>query len=439
MKTIAVVTLGCKTNQYETEAILSRFFQAGYTICDIDHNPDIILINTCTVTKRADYKSRYLVRKALRLGNPNAITIVTGCYVNSDPHFFSSLNGNVISVPNEEKHRIFELLQENKKVEAPSKKQAHYVDFNPDEFHLHTRVPIKVQEGCDCFCAYCILPYTRGKPRSRDPKSIIDQVNSLTKAGVKEIVLTGINLGLYGQDFKHYSLSRLIEEISSKTDILRIRLSSIEPMFFLNNSFAGGIDTELIHSLASNEKVCPHFHIPLQSGADTVLSRMNRPYTTKQFSSVISYIKSEIPDAAIGCDVIVGFPDETEKEFTCTETFIENLPISYLHIFPFSPRPHTAAYRMLGRPHGKVVKKRVQELITIGQEKKKDYLEFLIRDRWPLQTVFENCINGLWTGVSDHYARVYLQDNDIKKGNLKKVIAQKIDVDKNGIIVKLYK
>lgn len=438
MKTIAVNTLGCKTNQYETEAILSQFLQAGYKLCDIDDKPDVILINTCTVTKHADYKSRYLIRRALRSGNPNTIIIATGCYVNVDADFFSSLPENVRVFPNKKKHQIFESIIQNKN-DPLTPNEENYIDFNPYEFHLHTRVPIKIQEGCDYFCSYCILPYVRGKPRSRPSQSIIDQINSLTDSGVKEIVLTGINLGLYGKEFAGYSLSHLIEEIKSKTNIPQIRLSSLEPMFFLNDSCEEGIAKERIHFLASNKKVCPHFHIPLQSGADTVLARMKRPYTTKQFSSIISHIKNQMPEAAIGCDVIVGFPGETEEEFARTAAFIESLPIAYLHVFPFSPRPYTSASHMTGRPHGTVVKKRVQQLIAISKEKKRKYFKFLIKNQYPLKTVFENRANGFWTGVSDHYARVYLHDNNVQRGELKKVVAKKIDSDINGVIVNLYR
>jgi threonylcarbamoyladenosine tRNA methylthiotransferase MtaB len=210
-------------------------------------------------------------------------------------------------------------------------------------------------------------------------------------------------------------------------------------MFFLHDNFDEGIDRQRIRFLASNSKVCPHFHIPLQSGDDAVLKRMKRLYTTKQFAYIISHIKNQMPYAAIGCDVIVGFPGETEEESARTVAFIESLPIAYLHVFPFSPRPYTSAFQMQGRPHGTVVRKRVQQLISISQEKKKKYFESLIKNRYPLKTVFETHVKGFWTGVSDHYARVYLRDPNVQKGELKKVFAKKIDSDINGVIVNLYR
>jgi threonylcarbamoyladenosine tRNA methylthiotransferase MtaB len=431
MKTIAVATLGCKTNQYETEVILNQFIEAGYHLVDFSQSADIYLINTCCVTNRAEYKSRYLVRKAIAQKKPDTKIVVAGCYVENEPDFFPQLDKNILVFTNNEKAQIFDCIVNNIQVSNrtinPLSNQ--YIELTTDKFYLHTRVPIKVQDGCDFFCSYCILPYVRGKPRSRKPENVITQVKKLVKNGVKEIVLTGINLGLYGREFNEYSLIDLIEDLSSKTDIQRIRLSSIEPMFFSDR---------LIKYIANNKKICHHFHIPLQSGSDTILAKMNRCYDTKDFISIIKKIKNEIPDAAIGCDVIVGFPGETDEEFDKTLAFLDKLNISYLHIFRYSPRPNTSSTKMKWKSDGIKNRQRMHRLIKMSYEKKMKYCNFLIANQIPLKAVLETNKDGYWTAVSDHYARIYLKDEEARKGELRDLVGKQIHPQGSGILVEKY-
>ncbi|MEA3474883.1 MAG: tRNA (N(6)-L-threonylcarbamoyladenosine(37)-C(2))-methylthiotransferase MtaB [Candidatus Cloacimonadota bacterium] len=447
MKTIAVATLGCKTNQYETEAVLNQFIKSGYKLVDFSQSADIYLINTCCVTNRAEYKSRYLIRKAIAQKKSDTKIVVAGCYVENEPDFFPQLDSNILTFINNEKGQIFDCIVNNSLKDESRNLSDEFVELNTDKFYFHTRVPIKVQDGCDFFCSYCILPYVRGKPRSRKPENVITQVKKLVKNGVKEIVLTGINLGLYGREFNEYSLIDLIEDLSSKTDIQRIRLSSIEPMFFSDR---------LIKYIANNEKICHHFHIPLQSGSDIILQKMNRLYTTDDFQKIIYNIKHEITDSAIGCDVIVGFNGETDEEFEKTYSFIDRLDITYLHIFRYSPReikseilmqsiisqgeprPNTSSAKMKWKSDGIKNRQRMHRLIKLSHKKKMKYCNFLIDNQIPLKAVLETNKDCYWTAVSDHYVRIYLKDKNAKKGELKNLVARKNCQKNNGVLVGKY-
>ncbi|MBC8312803.1 MAG: tRNA (N(6)-L-threonylcarbamoyladenosine(37)-C(2))-methylthiotransferase MtaB [Candidatus Cloacimonetes bacterium] len=428
MKTIAVATLGCKTNQYETEVILNQFIESDFSLVDFSQSADIYLINTCCVTNRAEYKSRNLVRKAIRNRKPNSKIIVTGCYVENNLDFFKKFDGELFTFSNIQKCQIFDCIANKSESQKEKNLSKKFLELTTDKFNIHTRVPIKIQDGCDFFCSYCILPFIRGKPKSRKTENIIKQVKKLAKNGVNEIVLTGINLGLYGKDFNNYSLLELVKDLSSQTDIKRIRLSSIEPNLFTD---------ELIDELSKNEKICPHFHIPLQSGSDKVLKKMNRCYSSRNFRETVEKIKEKIPNAAIGCDVIVGFPGETDEEFEKTFSFIDNLDITYLHIFRYSPRPNTAAAKMKWKSNGVENKIRAKRLFSLNNEKKKRYFKYLIDNEISIQVVLEKMENGFWTSVSDHYVKIFLKNKNVKKGELKKVIAEKIFFQNEGISAKL--
>lgn len=372
------------------------------------------------MTNRAEYKSRYAIRRAMKNISPGGKVVVTGCYVNKGSSFFEKKPKNLLLFTNTEKHNIFYQIEG---IEHGT--NSDFMELSTDSYHLHTRVPVKVQDGCNFFCAYCILPFVRGKPISRPIRSIIEQINSLAENGVKEVILTGINLGLYGYDEEDSGLLPLLKEIV-KTEIKQIRLSSIEPMFF---------NDEIIDFLASQKKICPHFHIPLQSGSDKVLARMNRTYSTAEFRQTIEKVKTALPDAAIGCDVIVGFPGETDEEFSKTYNFIESLPISYLHVFRFSPRKFTKAAEMEWNLSGTVSKKRMESLQKLGQIKKNEFSKYLIEKKVPLKAVLEKKENEYWTSVSDHYVKIFLKENSAdKNGILKKVIAKDFTTDGIGLI-----
>lgn len=393
-------------------------------MCNFNDQPDIAIINTCCVTNRAEYKTRYAIRKALKSISPDGKVIVMGCYVNKGSSYFESLPENVLLVLNDQKHLVLQNITQTTNNTNPE-----FLDLSTDSYHLHTRVPVKVQDGCNFFCAYCILPYVRGKPKSRSLESIINQVNTLAEKGTKEIILTGINLGLYGVDKENVSLLELLKAMV-RTDISQIRLSSIEPMFF---------NDDLIGFLASQKKICPHFHIPLQNGSDKVLTNMNRTYTRDEFDKIIHNVKEAIPDAAIGCDVIVGFPGESEDDFNATYDFIEKLPIAYLHVFRYSPREFTKAYKMKRHVDGSVSKKRMQSLQKLGQCKKSDYSKYIIEKKVPMRAVLETREQKYWSSVSDHYLRIFLEDDKgFSNGMLKTVIAKSMSPDNEGLIVEAY-
>ncbi len=418
MKKISITTLGCKTNQFESEAILGRFINEGYTLVDLREHPDIIIINTCCVTNRAEYKSRYAIRKALERIATDGKVIVTGCYVNKGSSFFHKFKDRLTLYKNDQKHRICH-------PQDSTSQQDRFIELSTETYHLHTRVPVKIQDGCNFFCSYCILPYVRGKPISRSKDSIISQVQTLAENGVKEIILTGINLGLYGIDQQGYSLLDLLQDLV-KTDISQIRLSSLEPMFFSN---------QMIDLFAAQDKICSHFHIPLQSGCDTVLRRMKRTYTTAEFQKIITNIHAIKPHAAIGCDVIVGFPGETEKEFLETAQFIEELPVTYLHVFRFSPRPQTKGAAMNKHVHGSFSKKRMQSLQKLSERKKNEYMKNLLSNKVTLRAVLETKEKDYWTSVSDHFVRIYIKDNRAKNGMLKLLTPITFDHTLDGLIV----
>ncbi len=421
MKKISITTLGCKTNQFESEAILDKFIKHGYILCDQDEHPDIVVINTCCVTNRAEYKSRYAIRRALKSISPGGKVVVTGCYVNKGSSFFDKKPKNLLLFTNTQKQNIFNQIEG---IEHGT--NTDFMELSTDSYHLHTRVPVKVQDGCNFFCAYCILPFVRGKPVSRPIRSIIEQINSLAENGVKEVILTGINLGLYGYNKENFGLLYLLKEIV-KTEIIQIRLSSIEPMFF---------NDKMIDFLASQKKICHHFHIPLQSGSDKVLAQMKRTYSTAEFKKIIHNVKTALPDVAIGCDVIVGFPGEIDEEFNKTYDFIDGLPVSYLHVFRFSPRKFTKAAEMDWNLNGTVSKKRMESLQKLGHIKKNEFSKYLIEKKVPLKAVLEKKEKEYWSSVSDHYVKIFLKDenNTTHNGMLKNVVAKDFTNNGEGLI-----
>ncbi len=279
------------------------------------------------------------------------------------------------------------------------------------------------------------MPFVRGEPVSRKPENVLKEVRHLTKKDVKEIILTGINLGLYGKEFQDYNLIELINDLSNNTAIELIRVSSLEPMFF--DPRARG--NEFVTRLQNNPKICPHFHISMQNGSDKVLKAMKRAYTIREFEEMIRSLKTAFPDSAVGCDVIVGFPGETEKDFEQTFSFIKSLDVAYLHVFRFSQRPGTEAEKLKNRVPEKAKKRRMQKLIALGERKKKEYINFLIDEKIPLRAVLETKKNNLWKSVSDHYIKVFVPDEKFKNGQMKLLIPKKYIPEKDGILTDLAK
>jgi threonylcarbamoyladenosine tRNA methylthiotransferase MtaB len=363
-RSVAIATLGCKTNQFESAALEERLREAGYRFVPFDEGAELVIVNTCTVTAATDAQSRNLVRRARRL-NPDCRVVVTGCYAQVNPAALLAIPGVFLVLGNDEKRDLLRLIAEGGK--TPS---AHVSDIRQateavplplSSFSERSRAFVQIQNGCDAFCSYCIIPYARGRSRSVDPEAVLEQVRTLVDSGYGEIVLTGIHIGGYGLDLNPpTSLLCLVQRIGSETTVARLRLGSLEPT---------EISAALIETMAVSKILCPHFHIPLQAGDDEVLRRMNRHYDTAFFRKLVETIHARIPEAAIGLDVIVGFPGESDGEFANTLALIEDLPVSHLHVFPFSRRPGTPAAAMAGQLPGDLIRERAARLRAIGDEK----------------------------------------------------------------------
>ncbi|MEW5807169.1 MAG: tRNA (N(6)-L-threonylcarbamoyladenosine(37)-C(2))-methylthiotransferase MtaB [Acidobacteriota bacterium] len=409
-----VETLGCKLNQFDSAVIEGELIRRKFLPCMSREEASIVIINTCTVTGKADYQSRRLIRK-VRRENPDCTIIVTGCYARLDPDALRALPeaNMVIDVEDEKAPRaIVEEL-----TEMPVEMEESGTDIHdarvPDIFETHfsgrTRAFLKIQDGCDLKCSYCIIPRVRGKSRSAEPRVVIDNVKKLIKKGFREIVLTGVNSGDYGRDLSQQtSLLRLLREIVRIEDLGRVRLNSLEPPT---------IPDDLIDLIASTEKIAHHLHVPLQSGCDRTLKMMYRPYRTWQYSRIVEQLRERIPDIGIGTDVIVGFPGETDEDFEQTYSFIENSPINFLHVFPFSKRPDTPASRMQGEVNGKVIKERVSLLRKLGEN-----LRYRFRQRFQgkildIIILGEKRDDGRYRALSGNYIEIGVdaRPNDVNR------------------------
>lgn len=375
----SILTLGCKANQSESFEIESYLISAGHELVEITEKPDICIINTCTVTAKSDYQSRQLIRRSLRAGSK---VIVTGCYSNIRRDEISRMDGAIKVIPNEKKYEIINELTKNTSIET--------LDFSRNR----SRYFLKVQDGCNYSCAYCIIPVARGRSRSLQPDEIINKIK-IASSNYKEIVLTGIHLGTYGLDLQpQLKLSSLIYRILLETSIQRIRISSLE---------IREIDDQLL-DLLSDRRICPHLHIPLQSGDDAILQRMKRNYRINDFLKGIYKIIKRFPDISLGTDIIVGFPGEGEGEFNNTKKLIEFLPFSYLHVFPYSLRPGTEAVMM--RPHvpDSVKKQRALMIREIGNQKRLYYMKN--QTGKVLDVIVEKRLDDGYLGLSGNYLRI---------------------------------
>ena len=412
--TISVATLGCKVNQFESEALIDALERKGYALIPFEEGADITIINTCTVTHRADFQSRQIVRRAFR-SNPNSLIIVTGCYPQVEPDAFIKMKEVRYLFGNGEKNQIPDLLPLMQKGEFPRvqvgdiQKETLFSETPFHSFHRHTRAFLKIQDGCNAYCSYCIVPHARGRSRSLHPERVVENLKIFKKKGFKEVVLTGIHLGAYGLDLNPpFPLEKLIKQLEEEETPHRIRLSSIEPVDF---------SPELIFTLSQSNKICPHLHIPIQSGDDEILKKMNRGYNHSFLSDLIQELYLRIPKLSIGADVIVGFPGETEEKFQHTYGLVESLPFSYLHVFPFSRRKGTPAFKFPQGVDEKEIKKRAETMRELGKQKRQVFyrqflnqeLSVLVEDRKEKET-------GRWKGLSRNYIPVLITDkNGIKE------------------------
>ena len=373
-KTVAACTLGCKTNQYETDGMMEILKKMGASVVNFEDTADVYLINTCSVTNMADKKSRQMIHRA-RKNNPEALVIACGCYVQAEKEKLSQDKDIDIIISNNRKkdigHVIAEYFNSGETAcftDISREKEFEELDVNKPVYH--TRAYVKIQDGCNQFCTYCIIPYVRGRIRSRSMDSVIDEISRLAEAGVKEVVLTGIHISSYGRDMDgDTGLADLVENISKIEGIERIRLGSLEP---------GIITEEFAHRIKAVDKLCPHFHLSLQSGCDSVLKRMNRKYTCGEYMEKCELLRKVYKNPAITTDVIVGFPGETEEEFECTRKYLEDITLYEMHIFKYSQRKGTPAATMPNQVDPSVKNSRSDVLLAISEHNKHAYQDLFV-------------------------------------------------------------
>lgn len=369
MKKVAFYTLGCKVNQYESEAICELFQDAGYSCVDFEDIADVYVINTCTVTSMSDRKSRQIIRRAKKK-NPNSIVVVTGCYAQTAPDEVSAISGVDLVVGTNQKSKIVEYAESlndacSRCMVFDISKNHEFENMTVSSYSDRTRAFIKVQEGCNQFCSYCIIPYARGPIRSRDMKDVLEEAERIIASGYQEIVLVGIHIASYGLDKKGYTLADLIIEIDKLKGLSRLRLSSIEPMT---------LNREFIEKIKNCKTLCPHFHLSLQSGCDETLKRMNRKYTTKQYKDITDAIRENFEDAAITTDIMTGFPGENDNEFNQTAKFTENIAFADAHIFQYSQRNGTPADTMPNQVSPETKEKRSKVIENIIKKSREEFL-----------------------------------------------------------------
>lgn len=428
MQRIAFSTLGCRINQFDTAMMQSSVTcNNDYSIVSFDEEADIYVINTCSVTEKSDSESRRIVRLALKK-NRKARIVVTGCYAQTNPQKIAKIPGVSLVLGNNEKQKVKDYLSINPDTVMDTSQNVHVSDiFKTSSMHMSaiewfqqkTRAILKIQDGCDSRCSYCIVPFARGGSRSLSTDDVIRQVGGLCISDYKEIVLSGVHLGGYGRDLSpKTSLYSVIRRILSETKIERIRLSSIEPL---------EVSDELIELIAEEERICRHFHIPLQSGDNDILRRMNRNYGVENYEELILKIKDKIRDAGIGCDVIVGYPGEKDIHFKNTYRFIERLPLTYLHVFSFSPREGTAAFGQKETVNGNEKEERSKTLRNLSVEKN---MNFKIAHVGKIvEVLFENnrdTETGLLKGYTGNYLRVMIQAYESSSSCINQIVRVQI-------------
>ena len=421
MPSVAFYTLGCKVNFYDTEAIWQLFKNEGYDQVDFEEQTaDVYVINTCTVTNTGDKKSRQIIRRAVRR-NPDAVIAVTGCYAQTSPAEILDIEGVDLVVGTQDRDKLMDhirtLQSERQPINAVRNimKTREFEELDVPDFANHTRAFLKIQEGCNNFCTFCIIPWSRGLSRSRAASSVIAQAHQLVAAGYKEIVLTGIHTGGYGDDLEDYDLADLLWDLDRVEGLERIRISSIE---------ASQIDEKVLDVLNRSSKMCRHFHIPLQAGDDNVLKRMRRKYTVAEYAEKIRRIRQSMPDVAITTDVIVGFPGETEEMFQNGYEMMKSIGFSEMHVFPYSKRTGTPAARMEDQVDEEVKNDRVHQLIDLSEQMQLSYAEKFVGH--VLDVIPENNDKGLYgegmiAGYSDNYLQIAFEGSEDLVGKLCRV------------------
>ena len=427
MPKFSITTLGCKVNQAESEAIAQDLLSSDWSAVNGCENAEVCVVNTCTVTQKASMQSRQAIRKAIR-GNPNARIIVTGCYAQTAPLEINNIDGVDYVIGQDQKNAIGRMIRTNGD-KAPKNEMPSSGDIDPEShFQImplatsapRTRPFLKIQDGCNAFCTYCIVPYARGRSRSMPLDNVLQSIEQLARAGFHEVVLTGIHLGAYGHDLAPATnLADLMKRIEERKSINRVRVSSIEPF---------ELTEKIIQRVAASDIFCRHFHIPLQSGDDGILKKMGRPYSRQDFSELVGSIHHMMPDAAIGVDALIGFPGESEAAFEKTYALMADLPVSYLHVFPFSSRPGTAADKFPNKLDPPVIKARCERLRELGHQKRINfYRRFAGKSLPVLIETKRSGDTGMLKGISSNYLPVLMEGDDDLKNNIVEVNIEKLE------------
>ncbi|NMA60314.1 MAG: tRNA (N(6)-L-threonylcarbamoyladenosine(37)-C(2))-methylthiotransferase MtaB [Firmicutes bacterium] len=399
-KRLATVTLGCKVNQYDTDSVVTQFLEAGYKVVDFNEEADVYLINTCTVTNLGDRKSRQMIRRAAKR-NPQGKIVVMGCLAQTTPEEVAALEGVTLVVGTQGRGRILEEIQALERGEQASLVDdifqiTDFEDLPALDFSGRTRATLKIQDGCNQFCTYCRVPFARGRSRSRERESVLAQVEKLVAEGYGEIVLTGIHLGLYGEDLDPpLSLAQISREIAETPGLARLRISSVDPH---------EVTDELLDLLVRHPVLCRHLHIPLQSGSNRVLERMKRNYSREDFLEIVHKIRSQIPEVAITTDIMVGFPGETDQDFLDTLSLAEEVAFSKIHVFQYSPREGTVAARFADQIPGQLKEKRSKRLIELGNTLAQKFHSSFVGQE--VEVLVEQQSKTEGTGHTDNYLRV---------------------------------
>ena len=419
MEKVASYALGCKVNQYESEAIAELFEEKGYEIVDVEDFADIYIINTCSVTNFGDKKSRQLIRKVKRQ-NPNAIVVAIGCYAQTAKDDVMKIEGVNLVLGTKGKSDVVRLVEEYTlengvvSIVDDISRERFFEPLQVQKLKKRTRAYLKIQDGCSQFCTYCIIPYARGPIRSRQRDDVINEVKNLAKNGFKDVVLAGIHVASYGKDLKNIDLLGIINDVHNIEGIDRIRFSSIEPNI---------ITKDFMEGLVQLPKVCHHFHLSLQSGCDKTLKAMNRKYNTEKYRQAVNTLRNYMPDVAITTDIIVGFPGESEEDFKQSYEFAQEMKFSKIHVFPYSPKKGTPAAQMKEQISNEIKSERVKILMSLSDKMSKDFIEgFIGKD---VEVLFERkCEDGQYEGHTSNYIKVFADSkvdiiNNIKLVNLK--------------------
>ncbi len=410
---IAIKTLGCKVNTYESESIWQMFEAAGYSRVNPDQFADVYVINTCTVTNSGDRKSRQAIRKMIRQ-NPDAVTVVIGCYAQMAPEEIEAIEGVDIVMGTQGRERLLEYVQNFQTERAPIKNVGNIIEQKQFEglkvsgFESQTRAFLKIQEGCNNFCSFCIIPWARGLMRSQEPEVVISQIKTLVSKGVKEVVLTGIHTAGYGEDLEDYNFADLLREIDQIEGLERIRISSIE---------ISQITEEVLDVMRNSTKLAEHLHVPIQAGHDAVLKDMRRHYTIAEFTAKVNELRSIFPSISLTTDIIVGFPGETDEMFEQTKENLKLIGFNELHVFPYSKRNGTPAAKMTNQVADDVKKERVHQLIALNAKLGSEYAQLFEGDI--VEVLVERINkNGMLEGHTSNYLKVEFAGSESLIGQL---------------------